>query len=129
MRALLDTHAMLWMVADDPRLSTKARRAIQNAEELYWSVASLWEIGIKVSLGRDDFQMAKGWEEALAKEMERNGILRLAIEPGHCGVVAALPWHHRDPFDRMLVGQAKVEKLVLISRDERLDDYKVKRIW
>lgn len=129
MRALLDTHALLWMIDDDARLSAKARQTIQKAEELFWSVASLWEIGIKLSLERDDFQMGKGWEVDLPKELERNGIFRLAIEPAHCGVVAKLPWHHRDPFDRLLVAQAKVENLSLISRDELLDEYGMKRIW
>ncbi len=129
MKCLLDTHALLWMVADDPRLTDKARQCIRSADELYWSVVSLWEIGIKLSLRRLDFRLKKGWEVALPKEMERNGVRCLTIEPSHCGMVATLPWHHRDPFDRLLIAQAMNEQLALVSKDVVFDQYRVQKVW
>ena len=129
MRALLDTHALLWMVADDPRLSTPARHAITTARELYWSAASLWEIGIKIRLDRPDFRLAPDWARAIPAEMERNAIRRLEIAPAHCLAVSQLPWHHRDPFDRLLVAQAQTEDLVLLSRDPHFTDYPITRLW
>lgn len=129
MKLLLDTHALLWMVSDDPRLPASARKLIVAAEEVHWSIASLWEIGIKLSLNRPDFQMGPGWFRSIPDEMQRNGISRIDLNPFHCETVSKLPWHHRDPFDRLIVAQAIGSKLTLISRDERLDDYGVKRRW
>lgn len=129
MRLLLDTHALLWMVGDDERLSGSARARITGAEELAWSVVSLWEIGLKLSLRRMDFRLRAGWERLIGEEMRRNGIVRIDLQPSHCGAVAKLPWHHRDPFDRMLVAQAGIEKWALLSRDAQLDGYGVERVW
>lgn len=129
MRLLLDTHALLWMVADDPRLSPAARRHITEAEKLAWSVASLWEIGIKLSLDRPDFKLGRGWARSIPEEMTRNGIRRLDLSAIHCEAVSRLPWHHRDPFDRLLVAQAASDGLAILSADSSLDAYAPKRIW
>lgn len=129
MKLLLDTHAILWMISDDPRLPESARRKILNAEDLAWSTASLWEIAIKLSLQRPDFLLRQGWERLIPEEMTRNGIQRLDLLPAHCAAVSKLPWHHRDPFDRLLVAQARCEKRKLLSRDTAFDGYGVERVW
>ncbi|MGB1130038.1 MAG: type II toxin-antitoxin system VapC family toxin, partial [Haloferula sp.] len=81
MRLLLDTHAILWMVADDPRLGDPQREMLQQADELLWSVASMWEIGIKLSLERADFRLGPGWARHIPEELTRNGIKRIQLEP------------------------------------------------
>ncbi len=129
MKLLLDTHAILWMVADDPRLTVTARRLITDTDDLAWSTASMWEIGIKLSLHRPDFQLAHGWERRIPQEMARNGIRHLDIESSHCAAVAKLPWLHRDPFDRMLVAQALCENRKLLGFDPAMDGYGVDRLW
>lgn len=129
MKLLLDTHAILWMVADDPRLPDSARKQIVAAEDLAWSTASLWEIGIKLSLDRPDFQLRTGWQRLIPEEMSRNGIKRLDLQPVHCAEVSKLPWHHRDPFDRLLTAQALCEKRKILSCDTSFDAYGVRRAW
>lgn len=129
MSLLLDTHAILWMVADDPRLPDSTRQQIVASEDLAWSTASLWEIGIKLSLNRPDFQLLPGWELLIPKEMSRNDIKRLELQPAHCAAVSKLPWHHRDPFDRLLTAQALCEKRSLLSCDTAFDSYAIQRVW
>ncbi len=129
MKLLLDTQALLWMVADDPRLGETPRSLLQSADELFWSIASLWEIGIKLSLDRPDFRLGPNWARLIPEEMQRNGIRRLDLEPAHCDEVARLPWHHRDTFDRLLVAQARCETLAILSSDAKLGLYKVQRAW
>jgi PIN domain nuclease of toxin-antitoxin system len=129
MRLLLDTHAVLWMIADDSRLPESARRLILTVDDVVWSTASLWEIGIKLSLNRADFRLGPGWERLIPAEMTRNRIQRLDLEPAHCAAVSKLPWHHRDPFDRLLVAQAQCEKRRLLSCDPTFDGYGLDRAW
>jgi len=129
MKVLLDTHALLWIVAGDLRLSAKARRTYQNAESLYFSGASLWEIGIKLGLGRKDFSLSDNWWKEIPVEMTQQGAVRLDVTAEHCREVARLPLHHRDPFDRMLVAQALLEGCHLLSIDPQLDHYAVERVW
>ncbi|MEI6871935.1 MAG: type II toxin-antitoxin system VapC family toxin [Verrucomicrobiota bacterium] len=129
MKLLVDTHALLWMVSADPRLPQTARALILQAPELYWSVSSFWEIGIKLSLNRPDFQLALGWANSLTAEFERNGMIRLQITTAHCAAVSRLDWHHRDPFDRMLVAQALEEKMTILSADPQMDAYGISRVW
>lgn len=129
MTLLLDTHALLWMISDDPRLPASARRHIETTATLAWSTVSLWEIGIKLSLHRPDFRLATGWDRRIPEEMSRNGIHRIGLEPHHCAEVSILPWHHRDPFDRILVAQARCENLRILSADPAFDAYDVVRVW
>ena len=129
MRVLLDTHVALWIVAGDPRLSPCARRTYEEAEVLYFSVASLWEIGIKLGLRRADLSLSADWWQVLPGELTRQGVLRLEVTPEHCREVSLLPLHHRDPFDRMLLAQARVESCALLSVDHQLDAYGITRIW
>mgnify|MGYP006273586465 CR=1 FL=1 len=128
MKALLDTHALLWMVSSSGRLSETARSAIADGtNELYFSIAGYWELGIKQSLGK--LELAAGWEETLPREMTRNRIAWLPIEPKHVHAVVGLPWIHRDPFDRLMIAQALVEGLSIISRDRDLGAYRVPMLW
>jgi len=117
------------MVFDDPRLSQNAREAISSADEAFWSVASLWEIGIKLSLDRSDFRLGPGWARLLPEELQRNGVRQLHLEATHCDAVARLPWHHRDPFDRLMIAQAQTEDLTLITRDSLIPSYGIKCLW
>ena len=128
MKVLLDTHAFLWLITDEDRLSENARQTFLNTENsLFFSAASLWEICIKKSLGK--LSLKDGWFQTIQKEMEINTIQWLPIETTHCAEVTELPFHHRDPFDRMLIAQAIVEEMKLLSRDSRLSDYAIELIW
>lgn len=128
MRLLLDTHSLLWLLTDDPRLSSTARQCFEEAtNELLISIASLWEIAIKVSLGK--LSLARPFEELFPAQLELNRIGVLGIDLRHLREVAALPFHHRDPFDRLLVAQAKVEELPILTRDSRFEAYPVRKIW
>ena len=128
MKVLLDTHALLWLITGDDRLSENARQIFLNKENrLFFSAASLWEICIKKSLGK--ISLKNGWFHTIQKELEINTIQWLPIEMAHCVEVAELPFHHRDPFDRMLIAQTIVEDLQLLSRDRCLSDYAIERIW
>jgi PIN domain nuclease of toxin-antitoxin system len=117
---LLDTHAFIWWDSRDPRLDEVARTAIANAENrIIVSAASIWEIAIKRMIGKLAFR--HGALEAL----ERNGFEALDIGPRHADLAGSLPLHHTDPFDRMLIAQAKLEGLVLLSLDRQLLPYGV----
>lgn len=118
MRILLDTHLLLWWLEDHPSLSPKARELISDAENaVFVSAVSLWEIWLKQSLGKlrlpGDF----------IPRLEAESFESLPLMATQTGQVALLPWHHRDPFDRMLIAQAQVEGLVLLTADEGLAPY------
>jgi PIN domain nuclease of toxin-antitoxin system len=124
-RLLLDTHALLWILAAPEKLPATVRRAVQAAEnEVYASVASAWEIAIRVALGRLDFDL-----QALERALAASGIQAFGISLQHATRVAQLPAHHRDPFDRMLVAQALSESMTLVSRDRELARYGVRLLW
>jgi PIN domain nuclease of toxin-antitoxin system len=128
MKVLLDTHAFLWLVTDDDRLSKTARQTFLDTKNgLFFSAASLWEICIKNSLGK--ISLKGQWFKTIQDEMVNNAIQWLPIEMPHCAEVTKLPFHHRDPFDRMLIAQAMVEEMQLLSRDTLLSAYAIKRIW
>lgn len=129
MRLLLDTHAILWMVSDDPRLPEGARQIIRDADQLVYSPASFWEMAIKTSLGKPGFKLSSKWGSRIEGELRYNGAVKLSIEIRHCIKVSTLPWHHRDPFDRLLVAQAIEEDLALLSRDENISQYDLKVLW
>lgn len=128
MRCLLDTHTFLWFVGGDTRLSQAARAAIEDpANTGLLSVASAWEMAIKVSLGKLSLTMPV--ERFIVEHGEGNGIELLGITLAHVGAVETLPFHHRDPFDRLLIAQARVEGLTVIGADTTFDAYGVKRVW
>jgi PIN domain nuclease of toxin-antitoxin system len=126
-RYLVDTHIFLWMISEPERLSNAARRVLESPSyETYLSLASLWEIGIKVALQK--LTLAERPEIFCARALEITGIQLLNIQPAHVYRSCALPFHHRDPFDRMLVAQAKQEELVLISNDAMFRKYRVRTV-
>jgi PIN domain nuclease of toxin-antitoxin system len=126
---LLDSHALLWMVLDDPRLPKKTRTRIEKISRLVYSAASFWEIGLKLSRGGFDFQFPYAWHDELVRELQEIGVSRLEIEPKHCRRLQELPWHHKDPLDRMLIAQAQVEDLTILTADRRFKNYDVKVVW
>ena len=125
MRLLLDTHALLWALSAPDKLPAALRQDIRAAgNDVYSSIASAWEIAIKVALKRLDFEV-----NSLANSLAASGIQTLDISLQHVARVAELPLHHRDPFDRMLVAQALCESMTLVSRDRALARYGVKLLW
>lgn len=128
MKYLFDTHVMLWFLEDADDLSKKARQILKNREnELFWSVASYWELTVKISLGK--LKLKKGWQAFLEREKKMNRILDLPIYEWHCEPHISLPWIQRDPFDRLLISQAISEKLILLTKDETIRQYPVKTAW
>ena len=120
MKLLLDTHALLWWLADDARLGPKARDHVEDSgNTILVSQVSLWEIAIKVSLGR--LAALPGLPVVLADA----GVRRLGIEDEHLRRLESLPWHHRDPFDRLLIAQAQAEALTVLTADPAFGDYAV----
>lgn len=118
---LLDTHLLLWTALTPERLSPRATHLIsQRASPMAFSVVSLWEVAIKTSLGRPDFQVDA---QALRTGLLEEGFFELGIQPAHVMGVGVLPWIHKDPFDRLLVAQAKHEGIVLLSADKTLRGY------
>lgn len=122
MRLLLDTHTLLWWWADDSRLGAAARAAITSAQDVGVSVASVWEIEIKRALGR----LAAPADVVAGATAD--GFVLLAIDAPHVVGAARLPQHHRDPFDRVLVAQARIEQRILVTDDAKLADYDVDRL-
>ncbi|HET7295050.1 MAG TPA: type II toxin-antitoxin system VapC family toxin [Vicinamibacteria bacterium] len=128
MRLLLDTQAFLWWVGASPRLSRRAKTSIADARnQCFVSLASGWEIAIKVSLGK--LRVAAAIDRFLPEQLAQNGFQPLAIDFKHTARVAGLPFHHRDPFDRLLVAQAIEEDLAIVTADPIFARYGVKRIW
>lgn len=127
-RALLDTHTFIWFIGGSERLSSAARALIEAREnEMLVSVASLWEIAIKHGLGK--LELARPFAELIPDELERQQIGVLNIGVPHLAELVGLPMHHRDPFDRLIVAQARSEALPVISVDPALDAYGVERLW
>jgi PIN domain nuclease of toxin-antitoxin system len=127
-RVLLDTHAFLWWISDDPRLSEKAREIIADGRnELFFSAASGWEISIKAGLGR--LKVAGDLQRFIADQLSRNAIKVLPIYLSHTLHTRVLPDHHRDPFDRILVSQAILEEMPLLSADPKIPHYPVEVVW
>lgn len=128
MRVLLDTHAFLWWVEDAPALSKRARSAISNpANECLVSLASCWEMAIKLSLGR--LRLPGAIERFIPEQLSVNAFRQLEISIRHVARVATLPFHHRDPFDRLLAAQALEEGCPIVSADRSFRAYGVRRIW
>lgn len=124
---LLDTHVLLWWVSDDERLSGAAREAIATEARVEVSAASLWELSIKSALGKIHLSSPVGEWFSHHVEVNRLEVLPLALE--HLAAVEHLPHHHRDPFDRVLVAQARAERLTLVSADEWVHRYDVLHLW
>ena len=125
---MLDTHAFLWWIGDDPRLSERAREVFSNGDnDLVFSAASGWEIAIKARLGR--LRVPGDLNTYLFRQLTENYMSVLPIHLSHALRVHALPEHHRDPFDRLLVAQAIVEEMPLLSADSWIARYPVEVVW
>ena len=123
MNLLLDTHVLLWWLSNNPRLGKQSKAQIRDPDAMVWiSSASVWEIGIKQALGRLEWD---GSEDALQVEMEQSGFRSLEIGFQHAWKASALPLHHSDPFDRMLIAQAQCEGLTLMTVDSAIRAYDV----
>ena len=128
MRLLLDTHAFLWWIGDAPDLSGRARAAISSPRnECLLSIASCWEMAIKLSLGK--LRLPGVFERFIPEQLAANAFQQLTIDFRHVSKVATLPFHHRDPFDRLLAAQAIEEECAIVSADPVFRKYGVKRIW
>ena len=128
MRALLDTHAFLWWNMDHHALSPKARAVIADASnEIFFSAASAWEIAIKASRGR--LSLPDPPDAYISDRLTRHGFVVMPVLVSHATHVFELPDHHRDPFDRLLVAQAKVENLSVLSGDRALASYGIDLVW
>lgn len=128
MSLLLDTQSLLWFVLADSRLSSKALENIVSSDGLvYVSPASLWEIAIKISLGKYALPapFVAFWDE----QFLANDFTILPISVSHTARVIDLPFHHRDPFDRLIIAQSLVEQIPVVSSDKLFDQYGVERIW
>lgn len=123
---LLDTHAFIWLSENDPNLPNNLREMIDIADTVYLSIASLWEMAIKLNLGKLSLKRSY---ETIEQELKSSDILLLPISFIDTLQIYRLPLHHRDPFDRMLIAQAINKSLILISRDTQFDAYPIQRIW
>jgi len=127
-RVLLDTHALYWYIEGDSRLSTAACTLIRDASnEVLISPASYWEIAIKISLGK--WQLNRPYADFIDIGLKQYGFLILPILPGHTARLVEMPFHHKDPFDRLLAAQALAEGIPIASVDSAFDDYGVTRLW
>ena len=128
MRLLLDTHAFLWFINGDEKLNQHSKALIQESNnEVLVSIATLWEIAIKTSLNK--LELLQPFEIVIPKELAENEFTLLPIKLEHLVELRKLPFHHRDPFDRLLIAQSLSEKLPLISKDDQFGNYDVERIW
>jgi PIN domain nuclease of toxin-antitoxin system len=128
MRLLVDTHAFLWYVLDEPQLTSTARAAIDDpAADVYISPASFWEIAIKISTGK--YQLVAPYQDFWERSLIEHDVDILPIEVRHTTMLLTMPYHHRDPFDRLIVAQAMAEQMPLVSADADVDAYGVRRIW
>ena len=128
MRFLLDTHCWLWWFSQPERLSEDVIEQIADeTNEVWFSVASVWEMGIKVAIGK--LSLPEQIDNYVSTRMTQLGARSLEIKASHALRVAVLPLHHRDPFDRMLIAQAQIEDMTLVSADSMFNQYEVSLLW
>lgn len=128
MRLLLDTHAFIWYTLNDEKLSNSAKILINNGNnQIFLSMASFWEMGIKHSIGKLRFKVP--FDQFMEQQIYLNNFAILNIETTHIAIIASLPLHHRDPFDRLLIAQAMSEQIPIISIDLAFDAYPIQRLW
>ena len=128
MRYLLDTHAFLWFVLDDKRISTEAKSIIADSKNtIYFSAASAWEMAIKTKLAR--LKIVGDFEPFIIEQLSTNSFVPLSITISHSLYTERLPQVHKDPFDRILIAQSNLEDLPIISKDKEIRKYEVTTIW
>ena len=124
---LIDTHTFIWLIDDDPKLSTIYKSLIEDVDnEIFISITSLWEMAIKISIGK---LKVAGVLQQMIEELTVRNIQILPINPSHVLKVETLPFHHKDPFDRIIAAQCLVENITVISADKILDEYHVNRVF
>ena len=123
---IIDTHALLWYLYNSSEISEKARQIIDNEEQIFTSIASLWEIAIKQSIGKLDLEYSITQIENLCKQ---KAISVFPIASRHLDELISLPNHHNAPFDRLIICQAKTENFTIITRDAIIPKYPVKTVW
>src|ERR1044071_20379 len=127
MKLLIDTNSFLWFINDSPHLSVRAKTLLESDADLLLSIASLWEIAIKTSIGK--LTLAQPYDLFIPQQLAQNAVDILPISLAHLTVVSTLPFHHRDPFDRLLLAQAMIEQLPIVSVDAAFDAYPIQRLW
>lgn len=128
MRVLLDTHALIWAAFEDQRLGPAARNVLSSLEtEVFVSAASAWELTTKVRIGK--LPIAANFANEFCSKVRRMGFRELAVTVEHGQRAGLLPGEHKDPFDRMLIAQAQLENLIIVSNERIFDEYHVRRIW
>lgn len=128
MKLLLDTHTLLWFISGNSNLSPASRKLIEGTEnEKFVSAASIWETAIKVSIGK--MSLIAPFDDIFPRQLEINGFDLLPVKIEHSSIVATLPFHHRDPFDRIIAAQAIAESMFIVSLDEIFDHYGINRKW
>ncbi|MGB0430851.1 MAG: type II toxin-antitoxin system VapC family toxin [Bacteroidia bacterium] len=127
MNLIVDTHVLLWAISNTSKLSNKAKRILENNEnQIFVSTASLWEISIKKSIGKLEFDFST---EELYSILEKTQINVITIQKAHLIELTQLEFRHKDPFDRLIISQAIAEKFKLISKDQAFKNYPVQLIW
>jgi PIN domain nuclease of toxin-antitoxin system len=128
MKLLLDTHAFIWLDIAQNQLSSSARQALQDPENiLYLSLASVWEMQLKTQLGKLQLNASLG--DTLASQQQANAVQSLPIDLSHILALSNLPYHHQDPFDRLLIAQAQVETLTIVTNDPKIQLYNISYLW
>lgn len=128
MQVLLDTHTFLWFISNPQNLSDIAITTLENPQnDIFLSIVSLWEMAIKVS--KNKLTLSQPLDTFIPQQLQDNDFNILNISPQHTFTVAKLPFHHRDPFDRLLIAQSNVNNIPIVGRDKIFDDYGIKRIW
>ena len=128
MRLLLDTHTFVWYVTNNQKLSSTARQLINEGNnEVLLSIVSIWEMAIKHSIGKLSFELP--FEIFISQQLAVNNFDLLNIKISYLNVVANLPLHHRDPFDRLIIAQAMVEQIPIVGTDKIFDSYPIQRLW
>jgi PIN domain nuclease of toxin-antitoxin system len=124
----LDTHTFLWFINGNPKLSNQVKARIEASENnRYLSIASLWEIAIKVNIGK--LKLDLSFDDLFDKHIQDNAINLIDICPKHLDVLLTLPFHHKDPFDRLIIAQAIAENIIILSKDGMFGEYDIKRYW
>jgi PIN domain nuclease of toxin-antitoxin system len=127
MNLLIDTHTLIWFIEDAPEMSEKARNLITDIDNpCFVSIASIWEIAIKLSIGK--LKMKYPFDK-LSTLLWENSIELLPIRIEHTKELISMPFHHKDPFDRLIISQARIEHLTIISKDDNFRSYDINQIW
>ena len=128
MRFLLDTHSFLWFIGGDRRISENAKATIADLDnDIFLSVASLWEIAVKINIGK--LKLPRSFGELIPAQLTQEAIKVLPAELPHLTQYVSLPLHHRDPFDRLIIAQAQVEAMPVIGADATFESYDVDLLW